>query len=80
MLRISKESKMRPEKVLEKAKGFFGTGGVGLEMMAACETDVRFEGGGGFVVVEVCERGKGAEVTIETREWEYQAKEFLGKV
>jgi len=80
MLRITKESKLRPKQVLERAKAFFGPGGIGLELKSECDTDARFEGGGGFVVVAVCGRGKGAEVTVETREWEYQVKAFLATI
>jgi hypothetical protein len=39
-----------------------------------------FEGGGGHVFVQVCEGGKGSEVDLETREWNYQVKQFMGKI
>ncbi|MGA9351057.1 MAG: hypothetical protein WBW48_19945 [Anaerolineae bacterium] len=49
---------------------------------------VRFEGGGGYVFVQVCEKGpalsgvegRGSEVGLETREWDYQVKQFMRKI
>lgn len=80
MLRISKQVNLSPEKALQKAKEFFGPGGIGLEIEAECESNIRFAGGGGYVFVEACGLDKGAEITLETREWEYQVKEFMHKV
>ena len=80
MLLISKESKLSPAKALEEAVKFFGPGGAGLTLTEQTESGVNFEGGGGFVAVRVCAKGKGSEVEVETREWEYQVKQFLGKI
>lgn len=80
MLSISKESKTRPEQIIQKAVEFFGPGGVGLEIMEQGDACAFFQGGGGHVFVQVCPKGKGSEVDVATREWEYQAKEFLNKV
>ncbi len=44
------------------------------------ECCVTFEGGGGHVSVAICEKGKGSEVELETREWDYQAREFMAKI
>lgn len=40
---------------------------------------VCFEGGGGHVTVVACENEE-TEIEIETREWDYQVKKFLGKI
>jgi hypothetical protein len=80
MIHLGKESKLSPPKVLERAIEFFGPGGVGLEVKEQDESCTRFEGGGGFVFVRVCEGEKGTEVDLEAREWEYQAKQFMGKI
>ena len=88
MLRIGKESKLRPTEVLDKAIEFFGPGGIGLEVKEQAEGCARFEGGGGYVFIQVCEKGpalsgvegKGSEVELETREWDYQVKQFMGKI
>jgi hypothetical protein len=39
-----------------------------------------FEGGGGGVEVTACTDEKGTSVDIGTREWEYEVKEFAGKI
>jgi hypothetical protein len=53
---------------------------LGLEVKDQGEDCVTFEGGGGYVSLTISETGKGTEVDLETREWEYQVKEFLGKI
>jgi hypothetical protein len=80
MARYGKESKLSPDKVLEKAREFFGPGGLGLEVKEEGEGCATFEGGGGHVFVSACEKGKGSEVDLETREWDYQVKQFMGKI
>jgi hypothetical protein len=75
-----KESKLSPDKVMEKALEFFGPGGLGLEVKDQGEGCATFEGGGGHVFVQVCEGGKGSEVDLETREWDYQVKQFMGRI
>ena len=80
MIRIGKESKLVSSKVIEKAVVFFGPGGLGLEVKERAECCARFEGGGGFVFVQAVERDKGSDVDVESREWDYQVKEFLHKI
>jgi len=82
MISLVKESKLVPSKVIDKAVAFFGPGGWGLEVIDRAECGVRFEGGGGHVSVQATgkEKGKGSEVTLESREWERAAQEFLTKV
>jgi hypothetical protein len=88
MIHLGKESKLSPTEVLEKALQFFGPDGVGLEVKEQDENCALFEGGGGYVFVRVCEKGpapggvegKGSEVDLETREWDYEAKQFMGKI
>jgi hypothetical protein len=80
MARYGKESKLSPDKVLEKALEFFGPDGLGLEVKEEVEGCATFEGGGGHVFVSACEKGKGSEVDLETREWDYQVKQFMGKI
>ncbi len=82
MIKIGKESKLVPSKVIEKAVLFFGPGGLGLEVKDRAECCARFEGGDGFVFVQAGagKKGKGSDVDVESREWEYDAKRFLGKV
>ena len=81
MLRASRNTKLSAEKVFEKAQAFFGPGGLGLTVAEGGGNGcLSFEGGGGFVTVEVCQGDRGSEVTVESREWDYQAKEFLRKL
>jgi hypothetical protein len=88
MARYGKESKLSPDKILEKAIEFFGPDGLGLEVKEQGEGCATFEGGGGHVFVQACEKGpalrlrsgQGSEVDLETREWDYQVKQFMGKI
>ena len=82
MISLTKDSKLAPPRVIEKAVAFFGPGGWGLEVIDRAECCARFEGGGGHVFVQASEgkKGKGSEVAVDSREWERAAKEFLTKV
>jgi len=80
MISIGKETKLRPEKVIEKAIAFFGPQGVGLEVEDSGEGCARFAGGGGFVYVSACKGEKRTQVSVEAREWEPQAKQFVAKL
>jgi hypothetical protein len=76
MLKLHVDSTMSPEEVLKKAVGFFGPGGNNMEMKEQKDGCAYFEGGGGGVEVCTCPESSGSSVDIETREWEYQVKEF----
>lgn len=80
MARYGKESKLSVDQVLEKAREFFGPGGVGLEIKDQGQGCAHFEGGGGHVAIDGCSLEKGSEITLETREWDYQVKKFLKKI
>jgi len=77
MLRMGKETGHTPEEVLTKAKTFFGPGGTGLEIIPRGPNAVQFTGGGGFVLVQVEAKEEGAEIDIQSREWDYDVKRFL---
>jgi hypothetical protein len=80
MARYGVESKLSPAQVVEKALAFFGPGGLGLEVAEQEECCARFEGGGGHVFVNAAEKDKGSQVDLETREWDYQVKQFMGQI
>ncbi|MFB0534961.1 MAG: hypothetical protein ACETWR_08265 [Anaerolineae bacterium] len=80
MLNISKKSKRSVDRVLDTAITFFGPGGIGLDLVEQSDSHLFFRGGGGFVDVTVQPEGKYTDVNVQTREWEYQVKEFLRKV
>ena len=81
-MNYSVTTKLAPEKVIEAAVKYFGEGGLGLEMTSQGSDCVTFQGGGGHVEITACqkEKEKRSEVQILTREWDYQAKEFMGKI
>jgi len=78
MARYGKNSRKKPEQVIAAAVKFFV--GVGMESKDATPGCARFEGAGGFVAISTCPKGRGSEVELETREWDLQVREFLGKI
>jgi hypothetical protein len=79
-LRIGKETRKDPQKIIDEATKFFGPGGTGLELTETTQDAVELRGGGGFVRVQVksSENGGKNEVEILTQDWEYAVKKFLG--
>ena len=65
--------------MVQKALAFFGPKGLGLEVQKVSESLAHFEGGGGYVLVQAQPKGKGSEIVLMAREWEYPAKQFLGQ-
>ena len=80
MLRISKQSRLNTDEILAKASGYFGKGGEGLDETERGGCCISFSGASGYVTVTVCEQTNQREVDVETREFEYQVKKFLGLV
>jgi hypothetical protein len=78
MIRISKKSRLNTDEILAKASRYFGKGGEGLDETERGPCCISFSGVGGFVTVTVSEETNKREVDVETREFEYQAKQFLG--
>ena len=78
MIRISKQSLLNPDDILAKASRYFGKGGEGLDETERGPCCISFSGAGGYVTVTVSEETNKREVDVETREFEYQAKQFLG--
>jgi hypothetical protein len=58
----------------------FGKEGLGLEEKEKNPCCITFEGGGGYVAIDIADEKKRTNVDVETREWEYQVKQFLGKL
>jgi hypothetical protein len=77
MIRMTKETTLTPTEILDKASGFFGKSGLGLEETDRNPCCVFFEGGGGHVSITVIEENDLRNVDIETREWEHQVKRFI---
>jgi hypothetical protein len=80
MLSIEAASKLTPEETIKRAVKFFGPQGYGLTVKSEAPCCVEFEGGGGGVGISVSPKGKGSTVSFESREWDYQVKEFIGKI
>ncbi len=69
-----------PEEAIQKAKAFFGEEGLGLEMVQESPCCITLQGGGGHVTVTANENEGKTEVELETREWDYQVKQFMRQV
>lgn len=77
MVKISKETKVPAEKIVSMASEFFGRNGLGLEEKSRNSCCITLEGGGGYVSVRIDAAKDKGNVTVESREWDYQAREFL---
>ncbi len=77
MIKITKQTKLAPEEVIDRAAKFFGKGGEGLEEKERNPCCLSFEGAGGYVSISIYEEEKHRMVELETREFEYQAKQFM---
>ncbi len=78
MLSLTVKTKLKPDEVMKKASQYFLSEG-----MKATEQDINsvlFSGGGGYVRLSAYPDGKTTTVDMETREWEYQVKEFGGQI
>ena len=77
MIRIARQTKLKPEDIIERASEYFGKKGEALEEKARNPCCISFEGAGGYVAVFVVEEENHRSVDVESREFEYQAKRFL---
>jgi hypothetical protein len=80
MLKIARQTKLPPEEAIKKAIEFFGPIGYGLKVTEKGHTCVHFEGGGGDILVTAFIDRNRTYVDIESREWEFQAQDFLRKL
>ena len=79
-MRISAKTMLKPDEVVRRAMNFFGPGGQGLKVKDELPGYVCFEGGGGGIEVSASAEDRGTSVEVVSREWDYQAKEFLGTI
>jgi hypothetical protein len=77
-MRYETTTKLAPDQALAAAERFFG-GELGLEVRTHGPRAVEFEGGGGHVAVGVTGE-RPTTLEIETREWDIQVTEFIGKL
>ncbi|MFO7918137.1 MAG: hypothetical protein R6V13_08665 [Anaerolineae bacterium] len=80
MPRYSVKTNLSPEESVEEAKAFFGEGGLGLKESEQGPCCMAFEGGGGHVTVTAFAEDEETTVEVETREWDYHVKRFMGKI
>ncbi len=80
MLRIATKTKLSPDDVVKKAVDYFGPNGYQLKVKDQTEGCVSFEGGGGGVEVTTCLEDEVTSVEFVSTEWDYQVKEFIGKI
>jgi hypothetical protein len=80
MLNLEIQTKLSPEKAVEKAVAFFGPEGYGLEVKENYKNHAYFEGGGGSVTITTSAKGKKTVVDIVSREWDFQVQEFAEKI
>jgi hypothetical protein len=80
MIRVAKQTRLSPEEIIERAAKYFGKGGEGLTETERNLCCISFEGVGGYVAVSVTDEDIHRTVDVESREFEYQAKQFLARL
>ena len=82
MIRLAARTRRTPKEVIRTAVVFFGPDGLGLRIASQAPDRASFEGGGGFVTVGAQARDPSGrtEVVVDAREWEADARRFLGRV
>jgi hypothetical protein len=76
MLNMEVKSNLPPQKIIEKLKGFFGKGGLGLSLEDESSQCLSFHGGGGYVTATLCPDGKETRIDFVSQEWDVQVKKF----
>jgi len=84
MARYGVETRRSPEEVIQLALTFFGEEGLGLSLTSEDGCCISFEGGGGHVTVAAAREGTPGEhrtnVELESREWDYHVRRFMGEI
>ncbi len=80
MIRITRQTRLIPADIIDRASDYFGEGGEALEEKERNACCISFEGAGGYVAVSIVDEDNHRIVDVETREFEYQAKRFLEKL
>lgn len=78
-MRYEVKTSWTPDEVIEYALGYFGPGNTGLEVVSQTSQGVIFQGGGGYVAVQI-QPAAGTTVDIETREWDYPVQQFMARL
>lgn len=80
MALYSAKTKEEPERIVERAIDYFGEEGLGLSVTRQNPWCATFEGAGGYVSVSASQDEGRTEVQLETREWDYHVKRFMGQI
>lgn len=77
MIRITKDLKLKPKRIIKRAEDFFGENGFGLQIAEKGPCCISFKGGNGLVNVLVVKDQNINTVDIETQEWEHPDNDFF---
>jgi hypothetical protein len=80
MLKLEVKTKLSQKEIMDRAKRYFGEGGLGLQLKDENPQCLNFEGGGGYVSATICEEEGETRVDLVTQEWDYPVKEFASKI
>lgn len=78
-MRYQVSTSLPADEALEQALAFFGPNGVGLTMTSQTRFGLVMQGGGGHVSLLI-QPGELSTIEIETREWDYPVRQFMGRV
>jgi hypothetical protein len=78
-LRYEVTTKLTPQEALDRAIGYFGRGGQGLEITRKDDLSLVFQGGGGYVAI-TAQPGDKTTLDLETREWDWAVRQFMAEV
>jgi hypothetical protein len=78
-MRLEAKTKLPPRKVMALARTFFGEE-LGLTEAQADADMAVFVGGGGGTAVGTHREGRTTTVELLSREWDHEAKQFIGKL
>ena len=80
MLNLEVRTKLSQDEVVSRLRGFFGQGGLGLDLREDTSQCLYFEGGGGYVKATVCQEEGKTRIDLVTQEWDYQVKKFSSEL
>ena len=80
MIRISKTTQTPRAAIKDQLNSYFGPRGLGLHFVEQTCYCAYFQGGGGYVAVDITDEDNSRVVDIQSMEWEYHAKRFLTKI
>jgi hypothetical protein len=79
-MRYQVTTRLSSQEAIAQAKHYFGTQGVGLDIVDEQETCVTLAGGGGHVSVLASPGEHNTTLELETREWDYAVRQFMRAV